>query len=106
MSYTGDVELPPPVAILLDEDVTDIRAPEDVSRVLSGGLLEELQRQARWTRDKFRYSLQPASGFATAPAGALNPFSEIAKCTQHYDCAIQHVDAFLRTAAIYSDAVF
>lgn len=73
--YPSFMELPPPLELALDLDLASLTTPEDVVPFLSGGIREELQRQAEWALANYNYDLPLDERFAVCPIGPSNPLS-------------------------------
>jgi hypothetical protein len=76
-SVMRDVELPPVVQIVLEEEFPESLKPGEVKRYFRR-LLPELRQQANWTRENFRYiddgEVRP-TGFTVTASGTLNPLA-------------------------------
>jgi hypothetical protein len=106
------MELPPVMRIACDEKLWTSDSPHALKRrIISGGLLEELTRQAMWSLDEHAYvdakHLSAAARsdrveFCVVPSATLNPFSPVGKCLSPA-CAPQASNDFVKTVGLYTE---
>lgn len=99
------MDLPPTIELLLTEDLEAMSSSTQLSSSLGVDFAKEVHRQAEWTRSQFRYGQPEAGGFVTAPAGLLNPLSDVGKPRSVRERVHSYTDEFARSVALYSDVV-